>query len=63
MSMGQYLLFAAVNYDAAGGWEDLIGVFETETEAVEWGHKHFSGNGWWWHVVDLKEMRIMRSST
>lgn len=58
----QYLLFAAVGPVGDGGWHDLAGSFESETDAVAFAHKHYSGRGWWWHVVDLSQETIIRSS-
>lgn len=60
--MNQYVLFAAVGPTGDGGWHDFVGTFELETEAVAYAHKHFTGGGWWWHIVDLSQEEIIRSS-
>lgn len=59
----RFLVFAGVGECWAGGWHDFAGGFDNETDAVSFAHKTYSDNGWRWHVVDVKEQTIIRSST
>jgi len=45
-----YLVFAGYDYHPSGGWDDLIGKYDTPEEAVEAAELH---DGDWAHIVDL----------
>lgn len=56
----EYAVFAYTHYDAAGGWSDLVGIFETIEEAMAKGKdacrrpRDRSA-----HIVHLQQRRII----
>lgn len=54
-----FALFAGSYYYAIGGWNDYIGTYGTESEAVKVAAEEGCE---WWHVVDLSTGDIVDES-
>lgn len=58
-----YALFAGENHYPAGGWDDLVDVFDTAEAAVERAEQGWNNNEStpydWYHVVDLVSRLIV----
>jgi hypothetical protein len=53
-----YALFVLEGYGASGGWDDLVGIFETVEEAMEKG-RGLCSKSHDAHIVHLMERRIV----
>lgn len=55
-----FLLFIGDEYYPKGGWNDFRGGFSSISEALD----SFEVNEilTWWHIVDFRNMEIVRSS-
>lgn len=58
--MHNYLVFVYDTYYPAGGWNDLVGSYETLEEAIEQAARD-AGSGDWknYHIVDLQQQRVV----
>ena len=60
----RFLVFAGSDYYPDGGWEDFIGAYPSQTEAVSVAqaqHERRKQHDRWWHVVDLDTRTIVAS--
>lgn len=56
-----FILFRGDTYYPGGGWEDYGGNFLTLEAAILFAHKNMA-SWYWWHIVELEEMTIVRRS-
>lgn len=56
--MKRYLLFAGPGYYPLGGWDDFIGSFDSEAEAIKYAlGDHLTQD--WAHIADAEELTIV----
>lgn len=53
--MKQYAVFAGMDYYPFGGWDDLLGTYESLIEASKYAEDHVKQGKWRWaHIVNLQ---------
>lgn len=62
----KFLVFAGECYYPGGGWDDFVDHYDTKEEAVAdaraWETDRGKHAEVWWHVVDVKEDKIVSKS-
>lgn len=57
-----FALFAGATYYPSGGWNDLVGTYDTEELAVAAGAVAAADGYNWWHVIDLSTAEEVASN-
>lgn len=61
--MNKYVVFAGEFFYPAGGWEDMVGVFDNIEDArklVSRNKREWRRDNKWYQIVDLKTLRIVQ---
>ena len=60
--MKRFLIFAGDDYEAAGGWDDLIDSFDVLDLAIQHArrsmYQHKRGGNDWAHIVDARHGKV-----